>query len=329
MQQYLIHVLPKCFRSGISVVNGSPTIKDNLIHDIDNQGIFVGSGTPLIEANTIYNNIDGIITDYASSVIKRNLIYNNSRYGIANRHANNQGQVAIIDHNTIDNNRDAGINCGNSNPVITNNIITNTYLAGGACNGSGIRATQNGYPTSRYNDLWNNSGGNYCDTGDGGILSKEGDISANPMYVDAPNGDYHLQVNSPCIDAGDPNSELDSDGTRSDVGALPFGSVTSVEDIESGGSINAFSLLQNYPNPFNPTTRLRYNLPEQAFVQLAIYDLLGSQVTMLVNQVEELGFRTVSWNGTDAGGKAVSAGMYLYVIKAGDFVQTRKMILLK
>ena len=90
-----------------------------------------------------------------------------------------------------------------------------------------------------------------------------------------------------------------------------------------------FSLHQNYPNPFNPTTQLRYDLPEQAFVQLSIYDLLGRQVTTLVNQVEEPGYRSVQWNGTDSQGKSVSAGMYLYVIKAGDFVQTRKMVLLK
>ena len=90
-----------------------------------------------------------------------------------------------------------------------------------------------------------------------------------------------------------------------------------------------FTLHLNYPNPFNPTTQLRYDLPEQAFVQLAIYDLLGRQVTTLVNHVEEPGYRSVTWNGTDTNGKAVSAGMYLYVIKAGDFVQTRKMILLK
>jgi len=91
----------------------------------------------------------------------------------------------------------------------------------------------------------------------------------------------------------------------------------------------AFALHQNYPNPFNPNTQLRYDLPKQAFVQLAIYDLLGRQVTTLVNQVEGSGYRSVTWNGTDTYGKTVSAGMYLYVIKAGDFVQTRKMILLK
>ncbi len=70
-------------------------------------------------------------------------------------------------------------------------------------------------------------------------------------------------------------------------------------------------------------------LPEKAFVTLAIYDLLGRPIKTLVNQIEEPGYRTVTWNGMDLQGKKVSAGMYLYIIKAGNFIETRKMILLK
>jgi len=90
-----------------------------------------------------------------------------------------------------------------------------------------------------------------------------------------------------------------------------------------------FALYQNYPNPFNPTTQLTYDLPEQSFVNLAVYDLLGRQVTTLVNGMEEPGFRSVTWNATDSNGHEVSAGMYIYVIRAGSFTQTRKMVLLK
>ena len=124
---------------------------------------------------------------------------------------------------------------------------------------------------------------------------------------------------------------VDKDGqiTQSNEGQ-PFSLVVGTLSNADESAIPAkFALHQNYPNPFNPTTRLRYDLPEQAFVQLAIYDLLGRQVTTLVNRVEEPGYRSATWDGTDTNGKKVSAGMYLYVIKAGDFVQTRKMILLK
>ena len=90
-----------------------------------------------------------------------------------------------------------------------------------------------------------------------------------------------------------------------------------------------FSLHQNYPNPFNPITTLRYDLPQQAQVILTIYDLLGREVFQLVNTSQKAGFKSVRWDATDSFGKPVSAGMYLYQIQAGAFVQTRKMVLLK
>jgi hypothetical protein len=91
----------------------------------------------------------------------------------------------------------------------------------------------------------------------------------------------------------------------------------------------AYTLHQNYPNPFNPITSLRYDLPEQAQVTLTIYDLIGRKVTQLVNTTQEPGFKSVRWDATDRHGKPVSAGVYLYQIRAGEFVQTRKMVLLK
>ena len=91
----------------------------------------------------------------------------------------------------------------------------------------------------------------------------------------------------------------------------------------------AYTLHQNYPNPFNPITSLRYDLPEQAQVTLTVYDLMGREVTQLVNTTQEAGYRSVQWDATNMNGKPVSAGVYLYQIHAGDFVQTRKMVLLK
>jgi flagellar hook assembly protein FlgD len=82
-------------------------------------------------------------------------------------------------------------------------------------------------------------------------------------------------------------------------------------------------------NPFNPITSLRYDLPEQAQVTLTVYDMLGREVTQLVNTTQDVGFKSVQWNATDILGKPVSAGVYLYQIRAGEFVQTKKMVLLK
>ena len=90
-----------------------------------------------------------------------------------------------------------------------------------------------------------------------------------------------------------------------------------------------FALHQNFPNPFNPITTLRYDLPSDALVTLSIYDMLGRRVTQLVNTTQEAGFKSTKWDATDRTGKQVSAGVYLYRIEAEEFVQTKKMVLLK
>ena len=90
-----------------------------------------------------------------------------------------------------------------------------------------------------------------------------------------------------------------------------------------------FSLDQNYPNPFNPVTTLRYDLPEDGLVSITIYDMLGNVVNNLVNTNQSSGYKSVQWNATNNQGQPVSAGVYLYTIEAGDFRQTKKMILLK
>ena len=92
---------------------------------------------------------------------------------------------------------------------------------------------------------------------------------------------------------------------------------------------NQFALHQNHPNPFNPITTLRYDLPENGHVNITIYDMLGREVKTLVNTTQDAGFRSVIWDATNDYGKPVSAGVYLYKIQAGEFVQTKKMVLLK
>ena len=92
---------------------------------------------------------------------------------------------------------------------------------------------------------------------------------------------------------------------------------------------DVYTLHQNYPNPFNPVTTLRYELPDNNHVTLTIYDLNGREIDQLVNINQPAGHKSVQWNATDMHGKPVSAGVYLYQIRAGEFVQTRKMVLLK
>ena len=90
-----------------------------------------------------------------------------------------------------------------------------------------------------------------------------------------------------------------------------------------------FTLHQNYPNPFNPVTTLRYDLPENSLVNITIFDMLGRQVKTLINQTQGAGYKSVIWDATNDFGSPVSAGIYLYQIQSGIYLQTKKMILLK
>lgn len=90
-----------------------------------------------------------------------------------------------------------------------------------------------------------------------------------------------------------------------------------------------FALHSNYPNPFNPTTVIGYDLPEEAQVTLAIYDLIGREVIRLVNSKKSPGFYRVVWDGKNSRGQLVSSGVYLYRIHAGKFSRTNKMIFMQ
>jgi hypothetical protein len=90
-----------------------------------------------------------------------------------------------------------------------------------------------------------------------------------------------------------------------------------------------YYLAQNYPNPFNPSTNIIYALPKESHVQLIVYDIFGRQVRTLVNEKQSTGYKNISWNGKNDKGMTVSSGTYIYTITAGDFVQVKKMHLIK
>ena len=94
---------------------------------------------------------------------------------------------------------------------------------------------------------------------------------------------------------------------------------------ENGETLpNRFILYQNYPNPFNPITRISYTIPELSFVELKLYDVLGNEVATLVNEEKQSGYYEVEFNS-----KNLVSGIYFYKLQAGNFVESKKMILLK
>ena len=90
-----------------------------------------------------------------------------------------------------------------------------------------------------------------------------------------------------------------------------------------------YSLGNNYPNPFNPITQITYGLPKDSNVRIAVYDINGRVVNLLVDSAQPAGQRSVIWNGKNDAGMIVAAGLYFYKMQAGNFHQTNKMILLK
>ena len=239
-----------------------------------------------------------------------------------------------------------GIFCQNSSPSLTNVTITdNSSAIGGA-----IYCRFDCHPLLINSILWNDSpqeiyfcedGGtnsitiSYSDIegGEAGIVTNnngtvnwlEGNIDEDPLFVDPANGDYHLTENSPCIDAGDPASPLDPDGTIADMGAFYYDQGTSVENDELQ---NTNYELNNHPNPFNPTTTISFSLNTENTkdAEIIIYNLKGQKIkqySIFNNQ------SSIIWDGKDENDIHVSSGIYLYKLKAGDFQKVNKMVLLK
>ena len=90
-----------------------------------------------------------------------------------------------------------------------------------------------------------------------------------------------------------------------------------------------FTLHQNHPNPFNPITLIEYDLPNNGFVNITIYDMVGRLVKTLLNGSKSAGYNNALWDATNDNNEPVSAGVYIYVVQFGNSIDTKKMILLK
>jgi hypothetical protein len=98
-----------------------------------------------------------------------------------------------------------------------------------------------------------------------------------------------------------------------------------ITDVDNGGESPAvFTLKQNYPNPFNPNTTIKYELPKPSEVRLSVFDLLGREVSLLVNERRDAGGHEVTFDGSH-----LASGVYFYRLQAGDFVQSKKLLLMK
>jgi hypothetical protein len=136
----------------------------------------------------------------------------------------------------------------------------------------------------------------------------------DPMFVDYAIGDYTLAEGSPLYGLG-------SDGEA--IGDLRWATNPPLA-VDEDNLPKQFRLSQNYPNPFNPNTTINFALKNPGWTTLKLYDLRGREVATLFDQEMNAGFHSIAFDGP-----ALASGMYFYRIVSGDFVATRKMLLMK
>ena len=121
-------------------------------------------------------------------------------------------------------------------------------------------------------------------------------------------------------------SAVDNSGNESDYSDEVSITTLDVDDIKI---TDRFKLEQNYPNPFNPSTIITYILSEETDVTVSIFDILGKEVVQLASSKQLTGSHSVQWNGTDNQGNPVCAGVYIYQLKSINYLETKKMLLLR
>jgi hypothetical protein len=280
-------------------------ISGNIIKNWPDDGIDIGTGSQNIYIinNTISNNDCGISIGENSNVyVENNVIYDNA--------------IGIQSHN-------GSISICNQNTLVGNHYSLQPYHGSDADTGGTINIINSIMSSALYLD-YNDQINSVVDIAyclsDTDILIGVGNIYSDPLFCSAEQFDYTLSQNSPCVGTGENGANMGAFGVGCEV--LSNSENTSITP-------TSFVLHQSHPNPFNPTTQIKYDLPEDALVSINIYDLMGRSIKSLVNSNQSAGYRSIQWNATNNLGEPVSAGMYIYMIQAGEFRQTKKMVLLK
>jgi hypothetical protein len=189
------------------------------------------------------------------------------------------------------------------------------------CGGSGCHTSQTGIVTATV--LSNNqiqisvSGTTSKVAGElvnssGTVVAVNNSTSSNPFILTAPAAGTYT------VNAGYKNPSRNWGSTSAVI------TVTGVDEELIGLKPESFELYANYPNPFNPSTKIRYAISQTAFTSLKIYSILGQEVATLVNEEKTPGVYEVNFNGLN-----LTSGTYLYKLQAGNFTETKKMVLLK
>jgi hypothetical protein len=113
-------------------------------------------------------------------------------------------------------------------------------------------------------------------------------------------------------------------GWGSAIGYMGWATASTGVIGNNGLTPDTYTLSQNFPNPFNPTTTINFTLPKDGLVKLVVYDITGKEVKVLANEIRTAGYHSISFDASN-----LPSGVYLYKLSAGNFVETKKMILTK
>jgi predicted outer membrane repeat protein len=314
--------------AGMFIGNSDPDITDCVFRNNSaansGGGIRLNVNQPEISGCTFVGNFavwggGAIYNYYASPVVTGCVFYDNtSEYwggGIHNQHPNTS---TIVDNCTFCRNgapTGGGIMSRN-NAVCT---VTNSIIAF-SIEGVAVHCESGATTTASCADVYGNSGGNWT----GGIAgqgSSNNNFSADPVFCDTAGVNLRLEDISPCTSANNP--------TCGYVGAYDAGCVVTDAGEPGIGLPEAMRLYQSYPNPFNPSTTIEFDLPDPAHVRLCVYNVKGELVSTLVDCDLQAGRKKIVWNAVNDHGSNLASGVYFYKITVGDFVQTRKIVLLR
>ena len=157
-----------------------------------------------------------------------------------------------------------------------------------------------------------------------GNLIVTGASMSNPTNYDYATVQYNSNGQQRWVARFSANNHHDSENEPKGTQESPEQEKNNISGNNSGQTPTEFQLSQNYPNPFNPTTLINYQIPSDEFVELKVFDVLGKEVSTVVNEFKRAGSYKVNFNGS-----ALESGVYFYKIKAGNFIDIKKMILVK
>jgi len=295
--------------------------------------IWLTSGTMNVENNVFsgcYAAVNGgavsCATETGTANFMRNISFGNKAEGVggALSAATTSGAINIYNNTSYaDTSSEGGAmyayyDAGSASTSIYNNIFRHDSEP--AMSGSGAISV-----VAQYSDIEGGTGESWFGTGC---------IDVDPMFEDAAGSDFQITwasfpvedaTKSPCIDTGDPASPNDPDGTRADMGALPFDSGTRVgESIHRATDFE----ISAWPNPFNAAVGFSVSSSGGDCV-IEVCDVLGRKIRTVCEEPLCKGTNNITWDGTDETGQKMPSGVYYYTVKMGDVKRTGRLVLMK